>query len=67
MHYQMNGRPCKTLAWHRPLEGYGQWLARLQALPDAVHKLPVLHLDLRPPSVDIAQDAMKLIVTRGKS
>jgi Ca2+-binding RTX toxin-like protein len=51
-HYQMNGRPCKTLAWHSPLEVYGQWLTRLQVLPDAVHKLPVLHLDLRPPYIE---------------
>jgi transposase, IS30 family len=34
---QMNGRPRKTLAWHSPLEVYGQWLARLQVQPDAVH------------------------------
>jgi hypothetical protein len=67
MHYQMSGRPRKTLAWHSLLEVYGQWLARLQVLPDAVHKLPVFHLDLRPPFVDIAQDAMDLIVIGGKS
>jgi transposase, IS30 family len=34
---QMNGRPRKTLAWHSPLEVYGQWLARLQVQPDTIH------------------------------
>jgi Transposase DDE domain len=34
---QMNGRPRKTVAWHSPLEVYGQWLARLKVQPDAVH------------------------------
>jgi transposase, IS30 family len=34
---QMNGRPRKTLGWHSPLEVYGQWLAKLEHQPDAVH------------------------------
>lgn len=33
----MNGRPRKTLGWSTPLEVYGQWLARLELQPDAVH------------------------------
>ena len=33
----MNGRPRKTLAWSTPLEVYGQWLARLDIQPDAIH------------------------------
>jgi transposase, IS30 family len=33
----MNGRPRRTLAWHSPLEVYGQWLARLKVQPDAIH------------------------------
>ena len=33
----INNRPRKTLAWSSPLEVYGQWLARLESQPDAVH------------------------------
>lgn len=33
----MNGRPRKTLGWSTPLEVYGQWLARLELQPDAIH------------------------------
>lgn len=34
---QMNRRPRKTLGWSSPLEVYGQWLAKLEHQPDAVH------------------------------
>jgi transposase, IS30 family len=34
---QMNGRPRKTLGWSTPIEVYGQWLAKLEMQPDAVH------------------------------
>ena len=33
----LNGRPRKTLAWSAPLEVYGQWLARLEVQPNAIH------------------------------
>jgi len=33
----INGRPRQTLGWSTPLEVYGQWMAKLQSQPDAIH------------------------------
>ena len=34
---QINNRPRKTLGWESPLQVYGQWLAKLEHQPDALH------------------------------